>query len=379
MTAGHGAADAVADGVLSRLTRLIDSKQVARDPAQMDCARRLDELRAALIAPTAHGGMLDSLRDLLKLGAASDAQPPVRGLYIWGSVGRGKTFLMDLFFESLPPELARRSHFYRFMRDVHARLRALKEVENPLQQVAADLARDARVLCFDELFVSDIGDAMILGTLFEALFDRGVTLVATSNVPPDQLYKDGLQRQRFLPAIALLQRQCQVFRLDGGVDYRLRHLTQNGTYLEAAAPDTPARLENLFEALSGVVAAPATLDVEGRPIVARRAAPDMVWFEFGEICDGPRSQNDYIDLAHDYHTVFISDVPVFGANGEDAARRFIMLVDEFYDRGVKLVLSAAAAPTGLYQGERLRFEFERTASRLIEMQSAEYLARQHRA
>lgn len=393
-----GAGPEAPGSVGSRLSRLIETQQLTRDPAQVECARKLDELRAALIAGDGgRGDLLGDMRSLLTrngdarrgrlLGIVRSlfprtgrpaSQTPVRGLYIWGSVGRGKTFLMDLFFESLPAGLGRRSHFYRFMREVHARLGALKEVENPLRIVAADIARNLRVLCFDELFVSDIGDAMILGTLFEALFRQGVTLVATSNVPPDQLYKDGLQRQRFLPAIALLQRHTQVLQLDGGVDYRLRHLTQNGTYLDSAAPETRARMEQLFASLSGLPAAEsATLSVEGRPIAARRAAPDLVWFDFAEICEGPRSQNDYIDLAHDYHTVFVSDVPVFDARSENAARRFIMLVDEFYDRGVKLVLSAAAAATALYRGERLAFEFERAASRLIEMQSAEYLARQH--
>jgi len=413
-----GAGPEVPGSVLSRLTRLIETQQLARDPAQVECARKLDELRAALVAgdaarggllgagrslfpqtgdgthgglpgaargpfarigDAAHGGLLRTVRGLFARGGHL-ASPAPRGLYIWGSVGRGKTFLMDLFFESLPPGLGRRSHFYRFMREVHTRLGKLKEVENPLQIVAADIARDLRVLCFDELFVSDIGDAMILGALFEALFRQGVTLVATSNVPPDQLYKEGLQRQRFLPAIALLQRHTQVLKLDGGVDYRLRHLTQSGTYLDSTAPDTGARMEQLFDSLSGLpTAGPATLSVEDRPIAARRATPDMVWFDFSEICEGPRSQNDYIDLAHDYHTVFVSSVPVFDARSENAARRFIMLVDEFYDRGVKLVVSAAAAPTVLYRGERLAFEFERTTSRLIEMQSAQYLAQQHRA
>lgn len=343
----------------------------------MDCARKLDDLRNELIRKASPStGFAGALRGLL--GRNSRHHSPVRGLYIWGSVGRGKTLLMDLFHESLPEGIARRIHFYRFMREVHARLGELRDQEDPLRKVAAVIADEVAVLCFDELFVSDIGDAMILGRLFDALFRQGVTLVATSNAPPEQLYRDGLQRQRFLPAIALLQRRTQVLRLDGPVDYRLRHLTQSGTWLESAAADTPARMNQLFDTLSGLPSATAaTLSVEGRPIRARRAAPDIVWFDFDAICDGPRSQNDYIDLAHDYHTVFISDVPVFGAGSEDAARRFIMLVDEFYDRGVKLVASAQAPPAELYRGERLRLEFGRTASRLIEMQSADYLARHH--
>lgn len=365
--------------VQSRLAALIDARQLTRDPAQLDCARRLDDLRNELIRKAAPPrGLVGVLRGLL--GRNSRRRMPVRGLYIWGSVGRGKTLLMDLFHESLPEGIGRRSHFYRFMREVHARLGELKDREDPLREVAAGIAEKVTVLCFDELFVSDIGDAMILGRLFDALFHQGVTLVATSNVPPDQLYRDGLQRQRFLPAIALLQRRTQVVRLEGPVDYRLRHLAQSGTWLDSTAADTPIRMNQLFSTLSGQPAATtAILNVEGRPIRARRAAPDMVWFGFDEICDGPRSQNDYIDLAHDYHTVFISDVPVFGAGTEDAARRFIMLVDEFYDRGVKLVVSARSPPSELYHGERLRLEFGRTTSRLIEMQSADYLARHHAA
>ncbi len=372
--------EAGADGkcvVQSRLEALIDSRQLTRDPAQAECARRLDDLRNELIRKAAPStGLAGVLRGLLRRNSRRHA--PVRGLYIWGSVGRGKTLLMDLFHESLPEGIGRRSHFYRFMREVHARLGELRDQEDPLQQVAVGIAEKATVLCFDELFVSDIGDAMILGRLFDALFRQGVTLVATSNVPPEQLYQDGLQRQRFLPAIALLLRRTQVVRLEGPVDYRLRHLAMSGTWLDSTAADTPARMNQLFDTLSGLPrAAAATLSVEGRPISARRAAPDIVWFDFDAICDGPRSQNDYIDLAHDYHTVFISDVPVFDTGNEDAARRFVMLVDEFYDRGVKLVASAHSPPAALYRGERLRLEFGRTSSRLIEMQSADYLARHH--
>ena len=220
--------------MLARLKSQIDANKLISDPAQLECARALDALREALATQRDGGGLLSFLR--LPWSAGEDIEP-VRGLYIWGSVGRGKTFLMDLFFESLPFEERRRSHFYRFMRDVHAELATLKGVENPLQHVADRIARQVRVLCFDEFFVSDIGDAMILGTLFDALFRRGVTLVATSNVPPDKLYKDGLQRQRFLPAIALLQRHTTVMKLHGGVDYRLRHLEQSGTFLNSAASD----------------------------------------------------------------------------------------------------------------------------------------------
>ncbi|MFO1468690.1 MAG: cell division protein ZapE [Steroidobacteraceae bacterium] len=367
--------------VTARLGRLINTQRLVRDPAQLACAKRLDALAARVrAAAKADEGLLGKARSILRGARRADGQGRLRGLYIWGSVGRGKTFLMDLFVETLPASMRQRSHFYRFMREVHAGLNARKGMENPLEDIARQIAAGTRVLCFDELFVSDIGDAMILGTLFEALFRQGVVLVATSNVPPGQLYRDGLQRQRFLPAIAQIEEHTETVQLDNGVDYRRRHLVQGGTYLDSSAADAQPRLLRLFEDLNGAPpGGPTQILVEGRPIEVLHGAPDMVWFDFDAICEGPRSQNDYIDLAHDYHTVFISRVPVFDATREDAARRFIMLVDEFYDRGVKLVLSAAAPPPGLYRGERLRFEFERTASRLIEMQGEEYLARQHRA
>jgi cell division protein ZapE len=237
-----------------------------------------------------------------------------------------------------------------------------------------------RVLCLDEFFVADIADAMILSGLFEGLFRRGVTLVATSNVPPQDLYKDGLQRQRFLPAIALIEAHVDVLRVDSGVDYRLRQLERAPTYLHSASPETTAAMRRRFaELAAGGAVAPATLVVEGRPIRALGTGPDIAWFEFGELCEGPRSQNDYIDLARLFGTMFISNIPVFTPSHEDAARRFVMLIDELYDRGVKTVVSAAAEPAELYRGERLRFEFQRAASRLVEMQTQAYLAGRHHA
>jgi cell division protein ZapE len=214
--------------------------------------------------------------------------------------------------------------------------------------------------------------------LFEGLFRRGVTLVATSNLRPQELYKDGLQRQRFLPAIELLQAHLDVVHLDGRIDYRLRQLEQAPTYLDSNLPETPAALHERFAALIGVASGPTTLTIEGRSLHAVNSGPGTVWFQFGELCDGPRSQNDYIELARLYHTVFIANIPTFDKTHENAARRFIMLIDEFYDRGVQIVVSAAAPPAALYHGERLRIEFERASSRLIEMQTRPYLARQHR-
>ncbi|HEY2809753.1 MAG TPA: cell division protein ZapE [Steroidobacteraceae bacterium] len=346
------------------------------DPAQLQALASLDALRTRLIAAAPPGNLLSRW-----LGHRLKSQPrePLPGLYLWGGVGRGKTWLMDLFFDSLPFAERRRLHFHRFMHDVHARLGQLKQQESPLEKVAAGIARDTRILCLDELYVADIADAMILGGLFAALFARGVTLVATSNVSPAQLYKDGLQRQRFLPAIRLLEEHMQVLELAGGTDYRLRQLAQAGIYLDSAAADTRARLEALFGELAGKSAQNGgSIQIEGRPIGVVRAGHGAVWFDFAALCDGPRSQDDYIEIAREFQTVVVSGVPVLDGLREDAARRFVALVDEFYDRNIKLIVAAAAAPPALYRGARLTQIFARTASRLVEMQSNAYLAREHR-
>ncbi|WP_049723633.1 cell division protein ZapE [Gilvimarinus polysaccharolyticus] len=305
---------------------------------------------------------------------------PVRGLYFWGGVGRGKTYLMDSFYESLPFEQKMRVHFHRFMRRVHTDLKRLSGRKNPLEQVAEGIAAEARVICFDEFFVSDITDAMILAGLLRELFARGVSLVATSNIEPAGLYRNGLQRERFLPAIALLQQHTEVVNIDGGVDYRLRALTQAELYYSPLGEAAEAGLEGAFGRLlspGAPVQEVLEIDIEQRPIRVRKLAEDVAWFDFAALCDGPRSQNDYIELAREFHAVLVSDIPVLGGDKDDQARRFINLVDEFYDRGVKLVVSAAAPLNEIYSGGRLLFEFARTESRLLEMQSHEYLAREH--
>jgi cell division protein ZapE len=347
------------------------------DSAQLAAVAKLDDLRQRLVAARASNG--STLRRwLARLGGHSTREPE-RGLYLWGGVGRGKTWLMDLFFASLPFREARRRHFHRFMHEVHAELKELRNREAPLELLAAQIARDTRVLCFDELFVTDIADAMILGGLFAGLFKRGVTLVATSNVPPQELYKNGLQRQRFLPAIDLIEQHVEVLNVDGRTDYRLRQLTQAGTYLLSTAPDTPNRLEALFTELADRGATSGgSIEIEGRPIPVVRKSNSAVWFNFYAICAGPRSQDDYIEIAREYQSVIVAGVPVFDTPRDNEARRFVALVDELYDRNVNLIISAAAPPNELYRGERLTFEFERTVSRLIEMQSAEYLAREHK-
>ncbi len=343
------------------------------DPAQHAALVELDRLHHAL-ATTPPDGLLDRLRGLL-----SGPSPAPAGLYLWGHVGRGKTFLMDLFVDGLPSGTALRRHYHRFMREVHEALRELGEHSDPLQDVAADIAQRARVLCLDEFIVQDIGDAMILDGLLRALISRNVVLVTTSNTAPDGLYADGLQRARFLPAIARIQRHCQVLELASDHDWRLRALEQAPIYQTPPGPEAGRALERIFgQYAQGAVAGAGELRVNDRPIACLRRADNIAWFAFDALCDGPRGNDDYIELARRYPAVIVANVPCFGPHNHDPARRFIHLVDEFYDRRVKLVLSAAAPIIDLYEGDRLRAEFARTESRLIEMQSHDYLALDHR-
>jgi cell division protein ZapE len=306
----------------------------------------------------------------------------IKGLYLWGGVGRGKTYLMDVFYDALPFQQKMRTHFHRFMREVHEELAKLKNQKNPLLIVADLLAKKARVLCFDEFFVTDITDAMILAGLLEALFDRGVILVATSNIEPQDLYKGGLQRERFLPAIDLLLTRTEIVNVDGDIDYRLRALQQAALFYSPLGPSTELAMQACFSRLapdSRNIKQNIALTIEGRRIFARQQADDTVWFDFASLCDGPRSQRDYIELASEYHAVLISNVPKMAVGADDQARRFIYLVDEFYDRNVKVVISAEVSIMDLYpESGRLRFEFQRTQSRLLEMQSEAYLARAHK-
>ena len=361
---------------VEKYQQLLADPQFFEDPEQ----RRVVELFEALYQILrARGKRNQGL--LGKLGSFSrKAETPVTGLYLWGGVGRGKTMLMDLFYECLPAGDRLRMHFHRFMHRVHRELNELSGTPDPLRAVADGIAGETRVICFDEFFVSDIGDAMILGELFEHLFDRGITLVATSNVEPDLLYENGLQRRRFLPAIEAIKTHTRVHCLDSQTDYRLRVLERAEIYhvpLDAAADRS---LSQSFHALAPEKPEEnVALNIENRIINARMVAEDVAWFEFAELCEGPRSQNDYIELSRIFHAVLISNVRRFSSRDEDAARRFISLVDEFYDRNVKLIISADAEIDDLYAGERLRFEFERTRSRLLEMQSHEYLARSHLA
>ncbi len=317
------------------------------------------------------------LRGFISRITGAVAEPEI-GLYLWGGVGRGKTYLVDNFFDSLPCERKMRVHFHRFMQRVHSELTALEGEKNPLEAVADRLAAEAVVICFDEFFVTDIADAMILGGLMEALFARGVTLVATSNIAPANLYENGLQRQRFLPAIALVEKYTKVVNLDTDVDYRLRTLEQAELYHYPLDEGADESLRACFNSLAPEQGKNwERVQINGRYLSTRCVAEGVIWFDFAELCDGPRSQNDYIEIARIYYAVLISGVPELGVDKDDQARRFVNLVDEFYDRNVKLALTAQKPLLALYQGGRLEFEFQRTQSRLQEMQSHEYLAREH--
>jgi cell division protein ZapE len=347
------------------------------DPTQLALLPEFDRMHTALCsAPAADSGVFGRLKSLL----GNEDVEAVPGLYLWGTVGRGKTFLMDLFVASLPPGIALRRHFHRFMAEVHASLRELGDRQSPLIEVAAGLAARCRVLCLDEFLVNDIGDAMILANLLDALFAQGVSLITTSNTAPGNLYKDGLQRARFLPAIALIEQRCHAVEMDSSHDWRLRALTQAPVYLTPPGAEAHRSLERIFRhQAGGGIDVDGSLHINGRDIPFLKRADDMLWFEFAALCEGPRAVADYIALAKAGPTIIISNVPQFNADSDDAAKRFVQLVDEFYDHRVKLVLSAAAPITELYDGERLRAEFGRTESRLIEMQSEEYLALAHRA
>lgn len=346
------------------------------DPAQALAVARLQHLYDTLDQRwQADRGVVGRLQRSI------GGREPVTGLYFWGGVGRGKTWLMDIFFDSLPFRRKMRSHFHRFMQRVHAELKTLAGEKNPLDIVADRFAREALVICFDEFFVSDITDAMILGTLFEKLFERGVTLVATSNIVPDELYRNGLQRERFLPAIAILKRYVEVVNVDSGIDYRLRVLEQAKIFHHPLDAEAEASLARSFAELSRGMseqAADCHIEINDRKVQVRQLADDIVWCDFEELCVRPRSAADYIELARQFHAVLLSNVPRMDMSSDDAARRFINLVDEFYDRNVKLILSAAEPIENLYAGGRLDFEFARTRSRLLEMQSHEYLARPHK-
>ena len=345
------------------------------DPAQKKAVEYTQALYDALLEVKQEN---DSLINNIKKRIRPSTVTPIQGLYLWGGVGRGKTYIVDAFYDSLPFSNKSRIHFHRFMQRIHHELKQLSNVEDPLLIVADKIRAETRILCFDEFHVSDITDAMLLAGLLKALFDRGVTFVATSNEAPDQLYADGLQRKRFLPAIDLIKQHTRIVNVDAGIDYRLRFLDKAEIYHCPLDEKATEMLRNNFEHIAPDEGANnVVLEIEGRPINTVCCADGVVWFEFSEICDGPRGPADYIEISRLYQTVLISNIPYMTDTDNDRAKRFMTLVDEFYDHNVKLIVTAEAAPENLYTGKRLAKPFQRVVSRLQEMQAHDYLAKQH--
>jgi len=344
------------------------------DGAQQYALTLFDELQYELIQRLSR----QPTRWWQKFIRVKNPSRPTRGIYLWGGVGRGKTFLMDIFYQCLPIEAKSRIHFHQFMNEVHQSLKQLEDLENPLQQVARALSKKTRILCLDEFVIIDIADAMIMSGLLEALFDAGVVLVTTSNSQPQNLYHDGLQRSRFLPAIDLIKQHCEVVNLDGGQDYRLQGLQQTHLYM---VPHSPAALDEintyLIEHVTPYQSQSAQLSINARHLNFQHCAEDTIWFSFEELCKTTRSQSDYLELARMFNTLILTDIEVMSSQSDDVARRFVLLIDVLYDHHVILICSAPVSPGQLYQGKRLAFEFERTASRLIEMRSQHYLAQAH--
>ncbi len=363
----HTAAPDEAQSVIELYREALARRGFVSDPAQSRAVERLQRLYEEWSAYKARRST--ALKRLL-------VKPPLpKGVYLWGGVGRGKSFLMDAFYRCVPLVRKRRVHFHHFMREVHRELAELKGTEDPLAELAAHTARRYRLVCFDEFHVADIADAMILGRFLEQVMERGVEFVMTSNYRPDQLYANGLQRERFLPAIALLKARLDVIQVDNGTDYRRLKMERLKVY--QVGPQGESELERIFGTLRDVEEERQPLDVEGRRIPYRKRAGGLVWFDFGALCGGPRSYADYVDLAQRFHTVILSGVPRMGPRNADAARRFTWLVDVFYDDRVKLIVGAEAQPEELFteggDAKTAAAEFARSASRLHEMQSAEYL------
>ena len=346
------------------------------DPAQKQAVDALQRLHEKLAAnSTSPASVLKrTLCSLTRCRAA-----PVQGLYLWGGVGRGKTWLMNLFYETLPFENKLRLHFHHFMIEVHEALAGMDKQKNPLTFIARAFAARYRVICLDEFIVTNITDAMLLSGLLRALFDNGVTLVATSNRKPDDLYKNGLQRERFLPAIDLIKRHTRLMHIDGDTDHRIALLEQDDVYYTPVSSETnQALMRRMLMLAPGSISKDHVLTIHKRPLKTVMHADEIAWFEFNVLCAEPRATPDYIELARDYHSIILSDVPVMDESMDDKARRFIYLIDELYDRQVKLIISTDAPPEKLYTGEMLKFAFNRTSSRLIEMRSKEYLEKPHK-
>ena len=346
----------------------------AQENAVIHLQRLYDDLQSKPLAVSGFKKVLSRWKKVYK----QEEQQPIKGLYFWGGVGRGKTYLVDTFFDSLPFNNKMRVHFHRFMHRVHQELKGLSGQSDPLKIIAKKFADETQIICFDEFFVSDITDAMILGTLFEELFAHNVTLVATSNIIPDELYRNGLQRERFLPAIKLINKHTLIVNVDSGVDYRLRTLEQAEIFHYPLDAQADENLKHYFKQLSTEEGkAGQSIEIHNRPLETVLVSDGVVYFDFSVLCESARSQGDYMEISQIYHTVLMANVKEMGPDSDDTTRRFIALVDEFYERNVKLIMSAELPLDDLYSGGRLAFEFKRCLSRLQEMQSHDYLASEH--
>jgi cell division protein ZapE len=352
--------------VLEAFEQALAARGFEADPSQRQAALRLQRL---------YEQWVDYKSRRSSAVARLLMRPPIpRGVYLWGGVGRGKSFLMDAFFSVVPLVRKSRFHFHEFMRDVHRQMAEVRGEADPLDRVGFRVARRSRLICLDEFHVTDIADAMILHRLLARLFELRVGFVITSNEPPDALYPDGLHRDRLVPAIELLKEQLDVVHVDGGVDYRLRAMRNVDRYVTPLGESADRRLEAAFARIAETADGEPVLRIESRTIRARRRAGGIVWFDFAELCGGPRSYNDYLEIAAQFHTVVLSDVPCLSAAQSSEARRLTWLIDILYDRGIRLIVSAAAPPAELYRVGSMQAEFQRTASRMIEMQSEEYSA-----
>ncbi|NNP73604.1 ATPase [Acinetobacter defluvii] len=353
-----------------RYAQALSSGQFLPDEAQAQAVHELDRVWQELI---------HRYKASKKAFRRFRRQTSPKGVYMWGGVGRGKTWLMDQFYDSIPFRRKTRMHFHHFMQFVHKELNKLSGQRNPLDLVADQIYKDAVVICFDEFFVSNVTDAMILSDLFQKLFSRGITLIATSNIAPDGLYKNGIHRDRFLPTIEMVKKNCVVLNVDAGVDYRLRVLKQAQLFKSPLNEANTAWMAERFNALvSSQAVSKDPIMINNRVVQTLGHTEDVLWCDFSELCMKPRSPSDFIEIANIYNTVLVSNVPHLNDFLSEGTRRFIYLVDEFYDRGVKLLLTSADTIIEIYEGEKLAFEIERTRSRLLEMQSDDYLQSEHR-
>ena len=357
----------------------IESGKLLPDPHQEKIIYQLQHIYNDLLTPEPVGSVSRFSKLFTRSNGRKTPSHTAKGLYLWGAVGRGKTHLVDYFYKLLPGKKKLRLHFHRFMQLVHEELKKFDGIPDPLQKVSNNIADKASLLCLDEMHVTDITDAMLLGRIFKHFFDRGLVLITTSNIPPSELYQGGLQREQFLPAIKLLEQYTTVMEMGGQLDYRSKTLQENGMYHLSSGKFSKQRLESYFHQLAAIELHKDRTDIliNKRHIPVKMWADGVVWFDFNALCVSPRSALDYTQIAAFFHTVMISDIPVMDKSLDNAARRFVNLIDVFYDSHVNLVISAAAEPQDLYTGDKLKFEFRRTTSRLKEMQSKDYISSEH--